>query len=78
MIEHDKIYIDGAWVSSEGSGSIDVFDSTNGEIFGRIPAGSAADVDKAAKAARAAFDGWAATSKEERGKYCSRIAEGLM
>jgi aldehyde dehydrogenase (NAD+) len=75
--EHDKIYIDGAWVPSTGSGSIDVFDSTNGEVIGRIPAGTAEDVDKAAKAARAAFDAWAATSSEERGKYCSRIAEGL-
>ncbi|MDQ2648372.1 MAG: aldehyde dehydrogenase family protein [Actinomycetota bacterium] len=77
MLEHDKIYIDGAWVPSQGQGSIDVFDSTNGEVIGRIPSGNAADVDAAAKAARAAFDGWAATSKEERGKYCSRIAEGL-
>jgi acyl-CoA reductase-like NAD-dependent aldehyde dehydrogenase len=78
VLEHDKIYIDGAWVPSQGSGSIDVYDSTNGEVIGRIPAGNAADVDAAAKAARAAFDGWAATSKEERGKYCSRVAEGLM
>jgi hypothetical protein len=34
--DHDKIYIDGAWVSSQGTGSIDVFDSTNGEVIGRI------------------------------------------
>jgi acyl-CoA reductase-like NAD-dependent aldehyde dehydrogenase len=77
VYEHDKIYIDGAWVPSAGEGSIDVFDSTNGEVIGHVPAGNAADVDKAVKAARAAFDGWAATSNEERGKYCSRIAEGL-
>ncbi len=78
MYEHDKIYIDGAWVPSTGTGSIDVFDSTNGEVIGRVPAGTAEDIDAAAKAARAAFDAWAATSKEERAKYCSRIAEGLM
>ena len=78
MYEHDKIYIDGAWVPSTGTGSIEVFDSTNGEVIGRVPAGTAEDIDAAAKAARAAFDGWAATSKEERAKYCSRIAEGLM
>ena len=77
MQEHDKVYIDGAWVPSAGSGSIDVFDSTNGEVIGRIPAGTAADVDQAVAAARAAFEGWAATSSEERAKYCSRIAEGL-
>ena len=43
MYEHDKIYIDGAWVPSSGTGTIDVFDSTNGEVFGRIPEGNAAD-----------------------------------
>jgi acyl-CoA reductase-like NAD-dependent aldehyde dehydrogenase len=75
--EHDKIYIDGAWVPSQGSGTIDVFDSTNGEVFGRIPNGNAADVDAAAKAARAAFPEWSAKSPEERAKFCTRIAEGL-
>jgi acyl-CoA reductase-like NAD-dependent aldehyde dehydrogenase len=75
--QRTDIYIDGAWVPSQGQGSIDVFDSTDGSVIGSIPAGSAADVDKAAKAARAAFDGWAATSPEERGKFCTRIAEGL-
>ena len=77
MQEHDKIYIDGAWVPSGGTGTIDVFDSTNGEVFGRIPQGTPADVDAAAKAADAAFGEWSAKSPEERAKYCTRIAEGL-
>jgi acyl-CoA reductase-like NAD-dependent aldehyde dehydrogenase len=75
--EHDKIYIDGAWVPSTGTGTIDVLDSTNGEVFGRIPEGTAADVDAAVKAAAAAFPTWSQTSPEERAKYCTRIAEGL-
>jgi len=74
---YDKIYIDGAWVESSGRGSIEVFDSSNGEIIGSIPKGNELDVDKAAKAARAAFDGWASRSVEERAKFCTRIAEGL-
>jgi acyl-CoA reductase-like NAD-dependent aldehyde dehydrogenase len=73
----DKIYIDGAWVASSGTGKIDVYDSTDGSVIGSIPEGTAADVDKAATAARAAFDAWAATSPEERGKYMARIGEGL-
>ncbi len=77
MQDHDKIYIDGAWVPSAGTSTIDVFDSTDGSVIGRIPEGTADDVDKAARAARAAFDGWAATSAEERAKFCTRIAEGL-
>ena len=45
MQAHDKIYIDGAWTPSSGSGSIDVYDSTNGEVIATIPAGTADDVD---------------------------------
>jgi aldehyde dehydrogenase (NAD+) len=73
----DKIYIDGAWVASTGTKTIDVFDSTDGSVIASVPEGTAEDVDKAAKAARAAFDAWAATSPEERGKYMARIGEGL-
>ncbi len=76
-MQTDKLYIDGAWVPSTGSGTIDVYDSTDGSVIGSIPEGTADDVDKAATAARAAFDAWSQTSPEERAKYCSRIAEGL-
>jgi aldehyde dehydrogenase (NAD+) len=73
----DKLYIDGAWVPSTGSGAIDVFDSTNGEVIAQIPEGTADDVDAAATAAQTAFESWSQTSPEERAKYCTRIAEGL-
>jgi aldehyde dehydrogenase (NAD+) len=76
--EHDKVYIDGAWVPSKGTNTIDVFDSTNGEVIGRIPEGTADDVDAAVAAAKAAFGSWSQTTPEERAKYCTRISEGLM
>ena len=74
---HDKLYIDGAWVPSSGTGSIEVFDSTDGSVIGRIPEGTAEDVDRAVQAARVAFDEWSRKSPEERAKFCSRVAEGL-
>jgi acyl-CoA reductase-like NAD-dependent aldehyde dehydrogenase len=74
---YDKLYIDGAWVPSSGSGSIDVFDSSNGELIAQIPEGTADDVGRAVQAARGAFEGWAATPAEERAKFCTRIGEGL-
>ena len=77
MTHHDQIYIDGAWVASTGTGTIDVFDSTNGEVLAAVPDGTPEDVDKAAKAAAAAFASWSSTTPEERAKYCTRIAEGL-
>jgi acyl-CoA reductase-like NAD-dependent aldehyde dehydrogenase len=77
VIDRDKIYIDGAWVPSTGSGTIDVINSTTEEVMGRIPEGTAEDVDKAVAAAKRAFETWSQTDVEERGKYLTRITEGL-
>jgi acyl-CoA reductase-like NAD-dependent aldehyde dehydrogenase len=77
MINRDKIYIDGAWVASSGKGTIDVVNATTEEVMGTIPDGTPDDVDKAVKAAKAAFESWSQTSVEERGKYLQRITEGL-
>src|SRR6202453_2051347 len=77
MLVRDKIYINGAWVPSTGKGSLYVIDSATEEVFATIPEGTAEDVDKAVEAAAAAFPGWAATSREERGKLLTRIGEAL-
>ena len=77
MIDRDKLFIDGAWVASTGTKSIDVINSTTEEVMGRIPEGTKEDVDKAVAAAKAAFPAWSKTSVEERGKYLQRITEGL-
>jgi aldehyde dehydrogenase (NAD+) len=77
MQQFDKLYIDGSWVEPSGTGTIDVIDSVTEEVMGRIPEGGAEDVDRAARAARAAFEAWAATTPEERGKYLTRIGESL-
>jgi acyl-CoA reductase-like NAD-dependent aldehyde dehydrogenase len=75
--EYDKLYIDGAWVPSTGSDTIDVINASTEEVMGRIPEGTPEDIDKAVAAAKAAFESWSQTSVEERGKYLSRITEGL-
>jgi aldehyde dehydrogenase (NAD+) len=66
MQKRDQIYIDSQWVTSDGDGSIDVINPSNEEVIGSVPAGTAVDVDAAVAAARAAFDGWAATPLEDR------------
>ena len=73
----DKIYIDGAWVASTGTGTLEVVDSATEQVMATIPDGTAEDVDRAVKAAAAAFPAWAATSNEERAKYMTRIGEAL-
>ena len=77
MQVRDKLYIDGAWVSSSGTGTLEVTNSTTEEVMATVPEGTADDVDRAVKAARAAFAGWSQTSVEERAKYLSRITEGI-
>ncbi|MBA2385706.1 MAG: aldehyde dehydrogenase family protein, partial [Acidimicrobiia bacterium] len=74
---YEQLYINGAWVPSTGSETLDVIDSVSEDVMATIPAGTAGDVDAAVRAARAAFDGWSQTSGEERAKYLTRISESL-
>ncbi|MCU1354488.1 MAG: aldehyde dehydrogenase, partial [Acidimicrobiales bacterium] len=75
--DQDKLYIDGAWVPSTGTGSIDVINASTEEVMGRIPDGTAADVDRAVTAAKAAFDGWSQTSPQDRAKFVQAMSEGI-
>ncbi|MFM8562870.1 MAG: aldehyde dehydrogenase family protein [Acidimicrobiia bacterium] len=77
MHTYDKIYINGAWVPSEGKGILEVTNSATEEIIATIPDGTVGDVDKAVAAARAAFEGWSALPKEKRAEYLMKIHAGL-
>lgn len=77
MQDRDTLYIDGSWIASTGSGTIEVIDSNTEEVLARVPEGTAADVDRAVAAAKRAFTTWGSTDKEERAKYIQAIAEGL-
>ena len=73
----DKIYVGGEWISSAGTGSLEVVNSTTEEVLGRIPDGTPEDVDRAVAAARRAFDGWSQTTVEERSDWMARISQAL-
>ncbi|MBI4986673.1 MAG: aldehyde dehydrogenase family protein, partial [Rhodocyclales bacterium] len=77
MEQRNRFYIDGRWVAAHGSGSIDVFSPTDGARLATIPAGDAADADAAVRAARRAFDAWAATAPAARVAFLKKIQEGL-
>jgi aldehyde dehydrogenase (NAD+) len=66
MREYLKFYIDGQWVDPVELKTLDVINPATEQVAGRIALGSAADVDKAVKAARKAFKSWSMTSREER------------
>ncbi|MDB5494891.1 MAG: aldehyde dehydrogenase [Phenylobacterium sp.] len=73
MREYLKFYIDGKWVDPVEKKTLDVINPATEEVCGRIAIGSAADVDKAVKAAKQAFGSWSQTSREERLEVLGRI-----
>ena len=67
MREYLKFYINGQWVDPvESSRTLDVINPATEASAGRISMGSAADVDRAVKAARAAFPSFSSTSAADR------------
>ena len=73
MRKYLKFYIDGKWVDPVESKTVDTVNPATEEVSGAIALGSAADVDRAVKAARVAFTSWSKTSREERLKVLGRI-----
>jgi aldehyde dehydrogenase (NAD+) len=77
VIVRDRLYIGGEWVKPSGSGTLEVLDSTTQEVMGRIPEGTAGDVERAVAAARSAFETWSQTSVQERADALDAVAMGL-
>jgi aldehyde dehydrogenase (NAD+) len=73
--EYLKFYINGEWVDPVKPATIDVVNPATEEVFTKISAGSAADVDKAVAAAHAAFPSFSQTTKAERVALLSKILE---
>jgi aldehyde dehydrogenase (NAD+) len=70
-----KFYIDGAWVDPVEPRTLDVINPATEEAVATISLGSAKDVDRAVKAARAAFPAFSRTSKADRIALLQRIIE---
>ncbi|TQM26434.1 aldehyde dehydrogenase family protein [Nocardia bhagyanarayanae] len=77
-LDYTKIYLDGAWVDSTGAGRIEVIDPTTESPIAAVADGTAADVDRAVRAARAAFPAWSARSGAERAEYLQRAHEAVL
>ena len=70
------LYVDGAWCPG-GAGTMAATSPSTGEIFASVAVSDLADVDRAAKAARRASAGWAASSAFERAAYCASVAAAI-
>ena len=67
-------FIGGAWQAPAAGEYFDTIDPSNGEKLASVAQGSAADVDAAVKAARAASDGWRALTPHTRARYLYALA----
>ena len=73
----EELYLSGSWATSTGPDTIPVVNPATEEVIGAVPAGTVADVERAVRAARAAFPAWAATSRAERAGLLEALREGL-
>ena len=71
-----KLFINGEWREAESGAGLPVVDPSTGETFDSIARGTAADIDRAVAAARAASEGaWGAMTATERGRILTRIGD---
>ncbi|MDI5978861.1 aldehyde dehydrogenase family protein [Amycolatopsis magusensis] len=77
MEVRDAFYSGGSWVrpASTRAATIEVVDPTTELTIGRAPLGGAEDVDRAVRAAAAAFPGWSRTPPADRLPLVRRVGE---
>ncbi len=78
MLTYDKFFIGGEWVEPAGNETLKVLSPTTEEIIGSVPVATAADMDRAVAAAKAALAGeWSTWTPQQRSELLTRIADGI-
>ncbi|MEM1211480.1 MAG: aldehyde dehydrogenase family protein [Planctomycetota bacterium] len=74
-----QLLINNQWVDTDSGETFAVYDPATGEEIAQCAAGNAADVDRAVKAARKAFDEgpWTRMTSSERGKIIWKLGDLL-
>jgi aldehyde dehydrogenase (NAD+) len=77
MAHELEFFINGSWVPPVSTARAQLIDPSTEQPFATIAMGNAEDVDRAVRAARAAFPAYSATSVEERLALLRRILEAF-
>ncbi|HXG88298.1 MAG TPA: aldehyde dehydrogenase family protein [Vicinamibacterales bacterium] len=78
MIRYEHHYYGGDWQKPANSDAMDIVSSATEEAVGRVPRGTAEDVDRAVQAARKAFDThWSVTTADERATWLEKLAAAM-
>src|SRR5271156_2968390 len=74
-----KLLINGKWVEAASEKTFETFNPATGEVLSNVAEGDKEDIDRAVKAARAAFETgpWSKISHSERGRMIWRLADLL-
>jgi betaine-aldehyde dehydrogenase len=72
-----QMLVDGAWVDAAGGGTIAIEAPGTRAAIASVPRGQAADIDRAVKAATAAFPAWSRVPPRERGRILQNIADAV-
>jgi acyl-CoA reductase-like NAD-dependent aldehyde dehydrogenase len=74
-----KLLIDGKWVPAESGKTFETYNPANGEVLAKVAEGDKADIEKAVKAARRAFEGgpWRKMSASERARLLYKLADAI-
>lgn len=70
-------YINGELTPPDSGEYLDNVEPATGQVYSRVPASNAADVDAATEAARKAFAGWSTLSAADRAGFLLRIADEI-
>jgi phenylacetaldehyde dehydrogenase len=72
-----KLLIDGEWHAAAGGQTFEVLDPADGSRLAEVAQGDAQDIDRAVRAARAAFESgpWPRMSGRERGRLLYKLAD---
>jgi aldehyde dehydrogenase (NAD+) len=73
----ETVFIGGEWVEPSGADPLEVVNPTTEEAIATVPGCTPVEVDRAVEAARAAFEGWAQTPREERARLIGAVATNL-
>ncbi|HEX5205885.1 MAG TPA: aldehyde dehydrogenase family protein [Actinoplanes sp.] len=76
-LDRPHLFLGGEWVPPASTETIPVENPATEEVIAHVPAGTAADVDRAVAAARDAFGEWAALPPAERGAVLDRLHTAL-
>jgi len=74
----DRIYVGGEWYKPEGSGSMEVRDPSEQEVFAEVPACDEDDVQDAFDAAEEAQEDWASRPHDERQELLGEVKSQMM